>query len=149
MADFINRTSAQALIPPEISREIIQGALRYSVALRIFRRTRNMLRDELLMPALSMLPQGGWLNSDNAIKPLTAQAWEMVEMYASQTTPIYLSFNYSFDSLDKSIPIYCLCFSYSGMTTRADITAAIIFTCCAYNSNTTTCRACTNTNRGI
>lgn len=84
MADYITRTSAQALIPPEISREIIQGALRYSVALRIFRRTRNMLRDELLMPALSMLPQGGWLNSDNAIKPLTSQAWEMVEMYAEE-----------------------------------------------------------------
>lgn len=43
-----------------------------------------MLRDELLMPALSMLPQGGWLNSDNAIKPLTSQAWEMVEMYAEE-----------------------------------------------------------------
>lgn len=84
MADYINRLSAQALIPPEIAREIIQGALKYSVALRIFRRARNMLRDELLMPALSMLPQGGWLNSDNAIKPLTAQAWEMVEMYAEE-----------------------------------------------------------------
>lgn len=43
-----------------------------------------MLRDEVLMPALSMLPEGGWLNSDNAIKPLTDQAWEMVEMYAEE-----------------------------------------------------------------
>lgn len=82
--DFIDRHSAQSLIPPEISREIIQGAERYSVGLKIFRRARNMLRDELLMPALSMLPQGGWLNSDNAIKPLTSQAWEMVEMYAEE-----------------------------------------------------------------
>lgn len=82
--DFIDRLNAHALIPPEISREIIQGALKYSVALQIFKRTRNMLRDELLMPALSMLPQGGWLNSDNAIKPLTSQAWEMVEMYAEE-----------------------------------------------------------------
>lgn len=82
--DFIDRHSAHALIPPEISREIIQGAERYSVGLRIFRRARNMMRDELLMPALSMLPQGGWLNSDNAIKPLTSQAWEMVEMYAEE-----------------------------------------------------------------
>ena len=82
--DFIDRVNAHALIPPEIAREIIQGALKYSVGLRIFRRVRNMLRDELLMPALSMLPQGGWLNSDNAIKPLTSQAWEMVEMYAEE-----------------------------------------------------------------
>lgn len=82
--DYIDRVNAHALIPPEIAREIIQGALKYSVGLRIFRRVRNMLRDELLMPALSMLPQGGWLNSDNAIKPLTSQAWEMVEMYAEE-----------------------------------------------------------------
>lgn len=82
--DYIDRNSSNALIPPEISREIIQGATKYSVGLQIFRRARNMMRDELLMPALSMLPQGGWLNSDNAIKPLTSQAWEMVEMYAEE-----------------------------------------------------------------
>lgn len=84
MAEYIDRTSAQALIPPEVSREIIQGAERYSVGLRIFKRARNMMRDELLMPALSMLPVGGWLNSDTSIKPLTSQAWEMVEMYAEE-----------------------------------------------------------------
>lgn len=43
-----------------------------------------MLRDELLMPALSMLPTGGWLDTDTSIKPLTTQAWEMVEMYAAE-----------------------------------------------------------------
>lgn len=84
MADIIDRSAAQSLIPPELVHEIIQGATKYSVALRIFKRGRNMLRDEVLMPALSMLPEGGWLNSDNAIKPLTDQAWEMVEMYAEE-----------------------------------------------------------------
>ena len=71
MADIIDRSAAQSLIPPELVHEIIQGATRYSVALQIFKRGRNMLRDEVLMPALSMLPEGGWLNSDNAIKPLS------------------------------------------------------------------------------
>lgn len=84
MADIIDRSAAQSLIPPELVHEIIQGATKYSVALQIFKRGRNMLRDEVLMPALSMLPEGGWLNSDNAIKPLTDQAWEMVEMYAEE-----------------------------------------------------------------
>ena len=84
MADIIDRSAAQSLIPPELVHEIIQGATKYSVALRIFKRARNMLRDEVLMPALSMLPEGGWLNSDNAVKPLTSQAWEMVEMYAEE-----------------------------------------------------------------
>ena len=84
MADIIDRSAAQSLIPPELVHEIIQGATRYSVALQIFKRGRNMLRDEVFMPALSMLPEGGWLNSDNAIKPLTEQAWEMVEMYAEE-----------------------------------------------------------------
>jgi len=84
MADIIDRSAAQSLIPPELVHEIIQGATRYSVALQIFKRGRNMLRDEVFMPALSMLPEGGWLNSDNAMKPLTDQAWEMVEMYAEE-----------------------------------------------------------------
>ena len=84
MADIIDRSAAQSLIPHELVHEIIQGATKYSVALQIFKRGRNMLRDEVLMPALSMLPEGGWLNSDNAIKPLTDQAWEMVEMYAEE-----------------------------------------------------------------
>ncbi len=84
MSTYIDRTLAQPLIPPEIAREIIQGALKYSVGLRIFRRARNMMRDELLMPALSMLPEGGWLDSDTAIKPLTTQAWELVEMFAEE-----------------------------------------------------------------
>lgn len=84
MSNYIDRTMAQPLIPPEISREIIQGALKYSVGMQIFRRTRNMMRDELLMPALSMLPEGGWLDSDNSVKPLTTQAWEMVEMFAEE-----------------------------------------------------------------
>ena len=84
MADIIDRSAAQSLIPPELVNEIIQGATRHSVALQIFKRGRNMLRDEVFMPALSMLPEGGWLNSDNAMKPLTDQAWEMVEMYAEE-----------------------------------------------------------------
>lgn len=84
MSNYIDRTMAQPLIPPEISREIIQGAIKYSVGMQIFRRTRNMMRDELLMPALSMLPEGGWLDADNSVKPLTTQAWEMVEMFAEE-----------------------------------------------------------------
>lgn len=84
MALYIDRTMAQPLIPPDIAREIIQGGIKYSVGLQIFRRARNMLRDEMIMPALSMLPQGGWLDSDTSIKPLTTQAWEMVEMYAEE-----------------------------------------------------------------
>lgn len=84
MANIIDRSAAQSLIPPELVHEIIQGATKYSVALKIFKRGRNMLRDEVLMPALSMLPEGGWLNSDNAVKKLADQAWEMVEMYAEE-----------------------------------------------------------------
>jgi len=84
MADYIDRLSASSLIPPEIAKEIIQGALKYSTGMQIFKRARNMTTNELIMPALSMLPVGGWLTSDNAIKPLTQQAWERVEMYAEE-----------------------------------------------------------------
>ena len=84
MASYIDRLSASSLIPPEIAREIIQGAVKYSTGMQIFKRARNMTTNELIMPALSMLPSGGWLSSDNAIKPLTQQAWERVEMYAEE-----------------------------------------------------------------
>ena len=47
MADIIDRSAAQSLIPPELVHEIIQGATKYSVALRIFKRARNMLRNEV------------------------------------------------------------------------------------------------------
>lgn len=59
MADFIDRLSAKSLIPPEIAREIIQGATKHSVGMQIFKRIRNMTTGELIMPALSMLPVGG------------------------------------------------------------------------------------------
>ena len=84
MPDFIDRYAAKSLLPPEISREIIQGAIKYSVGMQIFKRGRNMTTGELIMPALSMLPVGGWLNSDTAIKPLTYQAWDKVEMFAEE-----------------------------------------------------------------
>ena len=63
MPDFIDRYAAKSLLPPEISREIIQGAIKYSVGMQIFKRGRNMTTGELIMPALSMLPVGGWLKA--------------------------------------------------------------------------------------
>lgn len=84
MPSYIDRESASSLIPIEYANEIIQGAIKYSIGMQIFKRTRNMLHDEMIMPALSMLPEGGWLNSDNAVKPLTMQAWEAVEMFAEE-----------------------------------------------------------------
>lgn len=84
MPSYIDRESASSLIPVEYANEIIQGATKYSIGMQIFKRTRNMLHDEMIMPALSMLPEGGWLNSDNAVKPLTMQAWEAVEMFAEE-----------------------------------------------------------------
>lgn len=84
MPEFIDRLSAKSLIPSEVAREIIQGATKSSIGMQIFRRIRNMTTGELIMPALSMLPVGGWLNSDNAVKPLTQMAWDRVEMIAEE-----------------------------------------------------------------
>ena len=88
MADFISREAANPLIPIEIAREIIQGALRQSVGMQIFTKGRRMMASEMFMPALSMLPEGAWLGSDNAIKPLTSAAWERVELIAQEYAAI-------------------------------------------------------------
>jgi len=81
---YIGRFAAKSLIPTEIAREIIQGALRLSVGMRIFRRARNMTTNELIMPALSMLPNGGWLETDTSVKPITQMAWDKVELMAPE-----------------------------------------------------------------
>lgn len=88
MTDFISRTDANPLIPIEIAREIIQGALKQSVGMKIFTKGRKMMSNEMFMPALSMLPEGAWLDSDNAIKPLTSAAWDRVELIAQEYAAI-------------------------------------------------------------
>lgn len=71
------RTDAAALIPEDVSREIMQGLPAASAALTQFRRV-PMTRAQQRMPVLSVLPIAYWVDSggsDTALKQTTEINW--------------------------------------------------------------------------
>ena len=72
----IARSDAAALIPEEVSREIVQGVAETSACLRLFRRLPNMSRKQQRVPVLSALPTAYFVNGDTGLKQTTEQAWE-------------------------------------------------------------------------
>lgn len=77
---IINRSATSPLIPEDVSREIIQGAVADSVALQRFRRV-TMSRKQQRMPVLAALPTASFLtavggDTDIGIKPLTVASWQ-------------------------------------------------------------------------
>lgn len=77
MTDYdqiVDRTGAGALIPEDVSREIIQGGIRASAALTMFRRV-TMSRKQQRMPVLSVLPTAYWVTGDTGLKKTSEQAW--------------------------------------------------------------------------
>ena len=73
---LINRTDAAALIPEEVSREIIQGIAVNSACLQLLRRLPNMSRAQQRMPVLSALPTAYFVTGDNGLKQTTEMAWD-------------------------------------------------------------------------
>jgi HK97 family phage major capsid protein len=78
----IDRTGAEALIPEEFSRDIIQAAPQNSAIMSLARRLPNMSRNQLRMPILSALVtayfvDGEVTNSDasGGFKQTSRQAW--------------------------------------------------------------------------
>lgn len=74
--DFISRSDAEALIPEDVSREIIQGAVQSSTVMQIATRLPDMPRNQRRLPVLSSLPRGYFVNGDRGRKGVSKQAWE-------------------------------------------------------------------------
>lgn len=74
--NVISRDDVAALIPEEVSREIVQGVAETSACLRLFRRLPNMSRQQQRIPVLSALPTAYFVNGDTGLKQTTEQAWE-------------------------------------------------------------------------
>ena len=72
----ISRTDAAALIPEEVTREIIQGIPVNSACLSLFRKLPTMSRKQQRMPVLSALPTAYFVDGDDGLKQTTEMAWD-------------------------------------------------------------------------
>lgn len=72
----VTRTNASALIPEEVSREIIQGVATTSLVMRLARRLPNMTRAQRRMPVLSALATAYFVSGDTGLKQTTKLEWD-------------------------------------------------------------------------
>ncbi|MCL2517931.1 MAG: phage major capsid protein [Oscillospiraceae bacterium] len=86
--NIIDRTGADALIPVEETREIIQGAIARSSALSIFRRLPNMNTKTREMPVLASLPMAYFVNGDTGMKQTTKVTWDKKKIVAEELAVI-------------------------------------------------------------
>jgi HK97 family phage major capsid protein len=72
--NLVSRTSAQALIPEQVSNDILGGLSNDSAALQMFRQVR-MATNQTRMPVLSALPTAYFVNGDTGLKQTTQVDW--------------------------------------------------------------------------
>lgn len=72
--NLTSRSDAAALIPEEVSKEMLGKAVETSVALSTFRRI-PVGRAQVRLPILSALPQAYWVNGDTGLKQTTEIGW--------------------------------------------------------------------------
>lgn len=88
MGQMISRSNAETLIDEQVSREIIEGAIKSSRAMSMFRRLPNMTSNKTKMRVLDSLPLVYWQGSDNARKKLTKMAWDKKYITAEEMAVI-------------------------------------------------------------
>lgn len=74
--NIVSRSNAEALIPEEVSRQIIQDVPTRSKVMQLGTRLPNMSRKQQRMPILSTLPTAYFVNGDTGLKQTTEMAWE-------------------------------------------------------------------------
>lgn len=87
-ANSIDRTGAEALIPEQTSREIIQGVTEQSTVLAMGRKLPNMSSNRTVMPVLDMLPVAYFVNGDTGTKKTTKMAWDKKKIFAEEIAVI-------------------------------------------------------------
>ena len=72
---IVSRTDAAALIPEDVSREIIQSVPQQSAIMQLARRLPNMSTDQRRMPVLSGLVSAYFVTGDTGLKQTSEMAW--------------------------------------------------------------------------
>lgn len=73
---IISRTDAEALIPEDVSREIIQSVPQQSAVMQVSRRLPDMPRNQRRMPVVSALPTAYFVTGDTGQKQTSEVNWE-------------------------------------------------------------------------
>lgn len=85
---MITRQDAGALIPEPVTRDIISGVRKQSVAMQLMRKLPNMTSGTARQPVLSMLPQADFVNGDAGMKVTTNAAWDKKIIVAGEIAAI-------------------------------------------------------------
>lgn len=85
---YIQRTDAEALIPQVVIDEIMQGVVKESKAMQMFRRLPNGTTGRTDMRVLDSLPMTYWQTADVARKKLTKMAWDKKFIYYEELAVI-------------------------------------------------------------
>lgn len=72
--NLTSRSDSEALIPEDVSREMLGKAKEDSAVLNLFRPV-NVPRKSMRFPILSALPVAYWVNGDTGLKQTTEMAW--------------------------------------------------------------------------
>lgn len=75
---MIKKSDAYALFEPDVMSEIMEGTIKQSAVLQMFRRLPNMTSNKTKMRVLDSLPMAYWVDADtnNGRKKLTKMAWD-------------------------------------------------------------------------
>lgn len=71
----VDRTGGQALMPEDVTKEIVQGLPQYSSIMQLATKAPNMSRKQRRLPVLSSLPTAYFVNGDIGLKQTSNQAW--------------------------------------------------------------------------
>ena len=82
--NMITRTNAEALIPQQISDEIIQALPTTSYALRLMRPMPRMTSKQTKIPVMTGLATAGFVSGDSGIKPTSNLTWDNVFITAEE-----------------------------------------------------------------
>lgn len=72
---IVARSDVDALIPQDVSREIIQNVPTQSAVMRLARRLPNMSTNQRRLPVLASLVTAYFVNGDTGLKQTTQMAW--------------------------------------------------------------------------
>ncbi len=72
---IISRSNAQALIPEEVSGELLENVTEQSAVMRLARRLQNMTRAQKRMPVMSALATAYFVSGDTGLKQTSHVEW--------------------------------------------------------------------------